>query len=197
MMMHNPKGCAQALPEARNKLRATVRSQMGGDPKTGDPVGDEGVGAVGGGGGGHGNGLGPPGGAVNDGEEVFSAGGGRQGPDEVHVEVAEPPGRDGDGLHRGLRMAGDLAALTIKAGPGPGEGVLGHRRPEEAAVDQSFGGAAAGMSEAMHRIENLAAEMPGNEDPGVPKGHITQQTLGSNLCYLESGVRGQQLHLIT
>ena len=76
-MMPDPKNCAQALPEARDKLRATVRGQMGGDPKTGDPVGDEGVGAVGGGGGGHGNGLRPPGGAVQDGEEIFSASGGR------------------------------------------------------------------------------------------------------------------------
>ena len=113
------------------------------------------------------------------------------------MEVAEPPGGHGDDLYRGLRMAGYLAALAIKAGPGPGEGVRGHRRPEEAAGDQSFGGAAAGMSEAMHRIEDLAAEMLGNEDPGVPKGHITQQTLGSNLCDLEPGVRGQQLHLVT
>ena len=31
-----------------------------------------------------------------------------------------------NGLHWGLRMAGDLASLAIKAGPGPGEGVRGH-----------------------------------------------------------------------
>ena len=89
-------------------------------------MGDEG------GGGGHGYGLGPPGGAVHDGEEILSPGGGRQGPNLVHMEMAEPRGH-GDELDWGLRVTGDLAALAIKAGPGPGEGVRDHRRPEKLA----------------------------------------------------------------
>ena len=71
---------------------------MGGDPQTGDSVDDEGVGTVGGGGGGHGDSLGPPGGAIHDGEQVLGSGGGRQGPNQIHMEVAKPPGRQRDGL---------------------------------------------------------------------------------------------------
>ena len=197
LVVYNAEDTAKALPEAGNELGPAIGGQMGGDPKTGDPVGDEGVGTVGGGGGGHGDGLGPPGGAVHDGEKVFSPGGGRQGPDQVHMEVAEPPGGHGDGLHRGLGMAGHLAALAIQAGPGPGEGVRGHRRPEEAARNQSLGGAAAGVCKAVHGVEDLAAEMTGNQDPGITQGDITQQTLGPNLLDLELRVRGQRKHLFT
>jgi len=197
LVVDDPENRAQTLPEGRDELWATVRGQMGRDPKTGDPVGDEGVGAVGGGGGGHGDGLRPPGGAVHDGEKIFSPGGGRQRSNQVHMEVAEPPGGHGDDLDRGLRMAGDLASLAIKAGPGPGQGVRGHGRPEKSSGDQSLGGAAAGMGEAVHGVENLAAEVTGNEDPGVTQRHITQQTLGSNLLDLELRVRGQRLHLVT
>jgi len=126
LVVDDPEDGAQALPHGGDKLGAAIGGQMGGDSKTGDPVGDEGVGTVGGGDGGHGDGLGPPGGAVHDGEQVLSPGGGRQGPNQVYVEVAEPPGGDRNGLHWGLRMAGDLASLAIKAGPGPSEGVRGH-----------------------------------------------------------------------
>ena len=113
LMMDDPKDCTQALPKGRDKLGATIRGQMGWDSKTGDPVHNEGVGTVGGGGGGHGDGLRPPGGEVHDGEEVLGPGGGRQAPDEVHMEVAKPPGGHGDDLDWGLRMPGDLAALVI------------------------------------------------------------------------------------
>ena len=96
-----------------------------------------------------------------------------------------------------FEMAGYLDSLAIKAGPGPGQGVRGHGRPEKSSGDQSLGGAAAGMGEAVHGVENLAAEVTGNEDPGVTQRHITQQTLGSNLLDLELRVRGQRLHLVT
>ena len=89
------------------------------------------------------------------------------------MEVAEPPGGHGDDLDQGLRMAGVLAALAINAGPGPGERVRGHGRPEKTARNQSLGGAAAAMCKAVHRVEDLPAEMGGDEDPGVTKRHIT------------------------
>ena len=61
---------AEVRPKGRGELRATIRGDVGGNTKAGDPLMNEGLGTVGGGGRCQRNGLHPACGAVYDGEEV-------------------------------------------------------------------------------------------------------------------------------
>lgn len=70
----NVECSAQAVPEGRGELWATVRGDSGGNAEAGNPVVNKGGGAGVGGGRGEGNCLRPSGSAVNDSEEVSMLG---------------------------------------------------------------------------------------------------------------------------
>ena len=96
---------AEMRPEGRGELRATIRGDVGGNTKAGNPLMYEGLGAVGGGGRGHGNGLHPSGGAINDGEEMSVARRRRQGTHQIDVQVLKAGGGNRYGYRRPVHVA--------------------------------------------------------------------------------------------
>ena len=103
---------AKVRPKSRGELWATVRGDVGGDTKAGNPLMDEGLGTVGGGGRGHRNGFHPAGGAVNDGEEMSVACRRRQRTHQIHVQVLKAGGGDRYGYRGPVHVAVDLGLLA-------------------------------------------------------------------------------------
>lgn len=72
-MVLDVKQLSKLMPKRRGELRPTISCDVERDAMAGDPVAHEGGCAVCGGGGGERNGVGPAGGAVDDGEKVCMA----------------------------------------------------------------------------------------------------------------------------
>jgi hypothetical protein len=104
----------QAGPNGRGELCTPVRGQLRRHSISGDPTGDEGVCAGGDGDVSHGQCLQPARGSIHNCEQIPAAPGGRrQGPFDVHLDVREMSGWDGDGLRRRCVLPGSLGSLTL------------------------------------------------------------------------------------
>ena len=106
---------AKLGPQARGELAAPVRDNGRGDAVPGDPVTEEGEGAVLSGDGGQWDRLQPSGETVNDGEEIGISLGRGKGPDEVQVQGGEPVVRHVQRGQRNLGVADNLRALARDA----------------------------------------------------------------------------------
>ncbi len=107
-MVGNVELVAEMEPESMSELGATVRGDVGGDAKTGDPLMYEGLGAVGCSGRGHGNVLHPADGAVNDGKEMSVACRRRQRTHQIDVQVLKVGEGDQYGYWQPVHVAVNL-----------------------------------------------------------------------------------------
>ena len=105
---------AEVRPQGRGELRATIRGDVGGNTKAGDPLVDEGLGTVGGGGRCHRNGFHPAGGAVDDGEKVSVTCRWWQRTHEINVQVLKAGGGDQYGDRQPVHVAVDFGLLAGK-----------------------------------------------------------------------------------
>ena len=170
---------AQELVQAGPQLGDELRPAIGGDverhTKHGNPVPRNGAGALRSVGGNQGNGLGPPGVAVYDGEEVGKAPRRWQWPNKVNMYVREPRLRRRKLLQWGLDMPVHLCPLALLAGSSPLAHLLGQSMPYELGCDELDGGIGAWVRQVVHRLEHLAAVGVWNKRAGPACGDITQQ----------------------
>ena len=169
------EGLAEVVPEGGGELRAKVRCDEGGDAVAGDPVADEGVGAVGGVGRGEGDGIWPAGGAVHNGEAVVVAGRGGKGANKVKVNVGEWLRTDRDRLRAEGSVAVDFGGLAEDAGAAPAVDVGSKVRPDVAGGDEAAGGAGTRVGKVVDVLEKREAEGRGDKRAKRGGGSVTME----------------------
>lgn len=110
------------------------------DTIVGNPMVNEGLGAISGGGRGERDGVGPAGGSVNDGEEICIVVGGGEGTNQVHMDVGKGDRWDWNMLRWSMGVAVGFGGLTRQAVATPGSDVFGHAWPDVARGYEAAGG---------------------------------------------------------
>ena len=116
---------------------------------------------------------------------------GRQGANQVDVDVGKTAVRDGNGGGSEMDMAVNLGALAGEAFTGPSGDVLGEGLPNKTGGDEAAGGTAARMRDIVEQGEHGAAEGGGDQGTESASGDVAmkqkQQVLNRNCGELETG----------
>jgi hypothetical protein len=114
--------------------------------------------------------LRPAGCPVNDSEQVGEPPGGRQGPHQVHVDVAETAGGYWDVLGRYQYVAVDFGPLEVEAGLCPGCDVCGETFPCIPGGDEAAGCSPARMGGSVEMFKYLSPKVSGHQRAKSSRG---------------------------
>jgi hypothetical protein len=156
--MSNPQFLTQCSPHRAGKLRTSVRRDEVRYAEARDPDADDGVRAGLRRSGDHGDGLYPPGGPVDDRQEMrIPLLRGWKRPHQVNMKMRKTAVWDGDGLQRRPYMACHLASVASLALAAPVCNIRAHTQPHKPGFDEPFRGPHPWMSQVVYAVQQQPA----------------------------------------
>ena len=125
--------------------------------------------------------------ASNQRDDLSTTGGRWQGAHDVHVDVGEPPGWDGDGLDRRRVLPGSFGSLTLLAVLDPCGHIAVETSPHHPGGNEPLGGPRTGVRQPMEGGENRRPVDQRYQRPHPASGNVTEElyTADHPLLYLE------------